>query len=61
MVWRLAEDGVPAVLIPSGMKKARCVCWEKCAAKDADFLMMFNPWADEDAPCLAGTEADDEL
>jgi D-alanine-D-alanine ligase-like ATP-grasp enzyme len=34
--------------------------WEKYAAKNADFGSMFNPWEEEDAACLAGTEAQHE-
>ncbi len=35
--------------------------WEQYAPENADGGMMFNPWADEDAACVAGTEADHEL
>jgi hypothetical protein len=35
--------------------------WEQYALHNADGGMMFNPWADEDAACLDGTEAEPEL
>ena len=35
--------------------------WEQYSSKNADGGMMFNPWADEDAACLARTEAMHEL
>jgi hypothetical protein len=34
--------------------------WEQYAPHNADGGMMFDPWADENAACLAGTEAQHE-
>jgi hypothetical protein len=35
--------------------------WEQYSPENADGGMMFDPWADENAACLIGTEAQDEL
>jgi hypothetical protein len=35
--------------------------WDRYAPENADGGMMFNPWAEEDAACVVGTEAQREL
>ena len=35
--------------------------WEQYSPENADGGMMYNPWADEDAACVAETEAQHAL